>query len=310
MLVPWSARAFAPAPAPAPAPAEDPQTAQNTQAEPAPVEPQGSDDPSLAQFEQIRELVVEGEARFKQQDYVGAIEPWQQAYELLTLCERVQLFVPLASAHWRAYQTDLNQEHLRQAKAMFDRGLESVGVMDEWTRRDAQAQLAEVEAEIDRLQAARLQQEQEQAARDAVEQERQRERERQQRAQAVEREAQLQRTQRRIRISMGIGAASVGLGIGSLSAMVVGLRLGANTERAGAASADDPNSTYEARQDLLDQGENFNRMAWTTGIIGGALVAAGTTLLVVNTIRRRRLPRQPQTQARLAPRLYSMEVRF
>lgn len=294
---------LAPGPALAIAPAEDPQPAQDTPVESLPAdEPEG---PTDAHFARIRELIIEGEARFKNQDYAGAIEPWQQAYELLTLCERVQLFVPLASAHWRAYQTDPNEEHLRQAKAMFDRGLESVGIMDERTRRDAQAQLVEVEAEIDRLEAERAQREREQAARDAVEQERLRLRRRQQQQDAAKREAEIERAHRRIRIAIGIGGGTIGLGGASLGAMTVALSLGAQIERRGADSMAD---AYEERQALLTRGEAYNRMAWATGAVGSALVLAGTTVLVVSMLRRRQLPRQ--TRARLAPSMHGMEVRF
>ncbi len=278
--------------------------------EPEPLEPEEEalldDEPSLEMqepeyFARVRELIAQGEVMFEVQDYVGAIEPWQKAYDMLTLCERGQLFVPLAIAHWRAYEVDRDEVHLRRAKAMFDRGLESVGNVDERTRRDALAQLSDVEAELDRLAKERAAQERERAARAAVEEERQR-------REAAEYEALYARSRRRFGTAMGIGGTATILGGLSLGAMAINLAVGARIEREGEESAADPNSSPMDRQALRVQGERVNQAARVTGIIGSTLVLVGVTAFVGGVLQRRGFRRR--TQARITPSWRGMEVRF
>ncbi len=250
---------------------------------------------------QVRTLIAEGEVMFTEQDYVGAIEPWQQAYDMLTLCERGQLFVPLAIAHWRAYQVDQDEEHLLQAKAMFDRGLESVGNTDERTRRDAMAQLAEVEAELERREAERAQQQRQRAAREAIEQD-------QRRRKQAEQEALLDRSRRRFGLAMGVGGTAATLGLISLAVMTSQLVNGIRLEQSGEDSKANPESTPMARQEIRRQGEQANGAAQVTGTIGVTLVLVGATAFIVGVLQRQRSQRR--LKARLRPGLNGVEVRF
>lgn len=259
------------------------------------------EDQESERFARTAELFSQGMERFEREDYAGAIDLWQQAYDLVTLRDRINLFVPLGHAHWRAYQTDGDQEHLRQAQKMFERGVEALGAWEHHTRRDVEVELNAVEAELARLKAKREKQQRDQAVREAVE----RERRRQRRDELAKRKADEER--RRFRLSLGVGGAATGLGVISLTAMTAGLGLGARVNRLGAESVAKGGSP-EDRQTLRVKGMAYNRTAWTAGAVGSALMVTGATVLVL-VVRQHRKFRDKQ-QARLGSSRHRLEVRF
>ncbi|MEM9456145.1 MAG: hypothetical protein AAGF11_18325 [Myxococcota bacterium] len=251
-----------------------------------------------------RELFGQGQAKFEVGDHPGAIESWQEAYDLLPLCKRSQLFAPLGSAYWSAYHGSGNEEHLQRAKTMYTYNLDSIGVNNQQARADTQAQLAEIEAELRRREAERLEQARRKAAAEALAAERARQQQREQ----AERKARAQAERRRFRLSMILGGSSAGLGVVSLSMMTAGLALGARVERDGETLALDPNPRRHELRDLIGPGTTYNRLAWASGAAGGVLVVSGLTVMVVSLVQHRRF--ETRTQERVTASVRGLEVRF
>lgn len=264
------------------------------------------------------DLYDQGKRAYGAGDFVGAIEPWQKLYDTVPLLNRVDLFNKLGRAHWEAYQTDHDEEHLVQAQAMFERNLEAT-YGDAQAERDTREVLDKVDAELKHLQETRAQQEREDTARRAVEEEqaRQRRREqaerqarREQERERAERQARLDQKRRRFGVYAKAGGSVAGLGVASLVTAAVGMGLGAKVDRDGVELMATPDARPEEFQDLLRSGRAYNRLAVATTAIGGALVISGATMVVVAAVRLRRAEAEGSARARVVPSLAGMEVRF
>lgn len=249
------------------------------------------------------ELYQEGKGLYDAKDFESAIGPWQELYDSVPLCERVPLFVQLGNAHWEAYRTDLNEEHLRQAKAMFERNLEAVTGNEE-ARHYAQERLDEVETELQRLEDARKRRERAEAERAAIA----RENARREQEEQKRRQARLDDERRRSGLHVRVGGSVVALGAVSLATSAISMGLGASVDREGARLFDNPNAQPEEFLDLRRRGKTYNRVAIATGALGGALVLSGATVIVVAALRLRKA--KHQAHARLGTGQYGLEVRF
>ncbi|MEM9452591.1 MAG: hypothetical protein AAGF11_00330 [Myxococcota bacterium] len=276
--------------------------------------PSAPAEPDLEVRARARELFAQGQAKFELADYVGAIALWGQAYEMLPFSMRDQLHVPLANAHLEAYAADGDPRHLTQAQAMFEAHLEALDPTDREARANTEAELAKIDTELARLEAERAQRAREQIEQEAQVREQARsERERQAVQQAQRQEARRQarareQDRRRFRIFMGVGGGLAGLGVASLGTMAAGLSLGEGIDRQGADLMADPSGSTEQFQSLLQQGTTYNRLAIATGVLGGALLLSGTTLIVIAALRYR--PKSSGNKARLRLDLHRMEVQF
>ena len=115
--------------------------------------------------------------------------------------------------------------------------------------------------------------------------------------------------ERRFRLHAGAGGTLAGLGLVSLGTMAAGLALGDRVDQEGEGLlAADPSSPPEKFQSLRRQGTAYNRLAWATGAIGGALLISGTTVVIVAAVRRKL--GKKGIRARLYPGAQGLEVRF
>ncbi|MEM9454637.1 MAG: hypothetical protein AAGF11_10695 [Myxococcota bacterium] len=255
------------------------------------------------------ELYDRGSESYDAGDYAGAIEPWQELYDTIPLRDKTDLFTQLADAHWKAYQTDQEQEHLDQAKAMLERNLEHT-YGDEDAQRQTQEQLDAVEAELQRLEDARVQRKLEEAERTAVAREQARRRQ----EDLEQRKAKLDEKRRRFGVRVKVGGSLAGVGVASLVTAVVGMGLGEGVDRDGLAFDDDPDVSEEEVLVLERRGRAYNQLAVVTGAIGGALAISGVTVIVVASLRLRRatgeVQAQAPAQARVVPGILGVEVRF
>ena len=256
-----------------------------------------------------RELYADGDALFREEDYLGAIKAWKQV--LLLMPEmNAKVRAQLAHAHRRAYVGgDKDPEHLHEARTLFHDQLTSPG-LESTARADIEAELAGIKVDLDALAAAerRVQDEKERVQAAELEKIRQ--------EQIAIDQKELAKTeaehQRKIqKIYYGMGGSLVGLGGGSLTAMAIFLEGGARLDQMGQATANMTGVTDGSYQALLAEGEAKNRAALTTGVVGGVLVAAGGALLVVAAIRYRRVIRTLEKK-RMAvyPALGGLQVRF
>lgn len=212
------------------------------------------------------ELNGQGQEKFEAGDYAGAIEVWEEAIILLPESRRVRLAAPLAYAHARAYEVDGELDHLRAARELFTAHLDNLDASAQKVHEETTSELAAIEAEFARLEA---------------------ERDREIRAEeAALREQALAKAgaanDRRIRrFHNTVGGTLVGVGGVSMVMMTAGLAYGQSRDRIGAQYATDRNVPQSQYDTLLGQGIFANVAAWTTGVIGGALLVSGATLIIV-----------------------------
>lgn len=246
-----------------------------------------------------RDLHVRGEQCFGEGDYRGAIEAWTQVLVLMP-DKQADLRVPLAHAHRRAYAADEELEHLHAARALFTEQLAGLEVEDA-TRADIEAELAEIEAELAALDEAKAQA---QAQREeAIRQEQIR---LDQRALA---EAEVEHQRAIQKVYYGVGGSLVGLGIGSLAAMTGFLVGGAKLDREGSATANMIGVQEGYYEELLLEGQVYNRTALATGIVGGVLTLTGGALLTLAAVRHKRVLGRKE-QVTVYPTFGGVSVRF
>jgi hypothetical protein len=287
-----------------------------------PVEPTPTPvDEENQKIDRAQELFALGESTFHLGQYNSTIELWEEAYALLPTsmrAERAELQVSLADVHRRAHEKNPDPEHLRAAQRLYTDYLDAVDV-DDPARVEIEAELeavstelAELEAELARIELAAA------AAKAATESARA--------AGETEAEAALshykaERAEDQRRARVGIerkwitGGLLIGIGTVSVGTMVAGLALGADADRRGQEVAPErPVNTFDAAEQrrqltiLLRDGTTYNQIAWTSGIIGGALLISGTMLLVVATLQHERS--NTDRHVRLHPGPSGLEVRF
>lgn len=264
--------------------------------------PEDNRDPAL----EARQLFAEGSSKYELGDCQGAIEVWERAYELLPLELRGQLQVPLANAHVCAYEGDDDAEHLRRAQVLFGDYLGSLDAADEATRLEVESMLAQVNDTLAELEAAAVQRERELVEREAVA--------REEAAKAVviqqmqELDPWTDEQRRRFRALNGVGGSLIGMGGVGFGVMAVGLVLGESVDARGSQlTASDPYSEYAQ---LRDEGRRYNAMAATNGALGGALLVAGVSLIVVAAIERQQAKRELDESVRVRPNLTGLELKF
>ena len=192
---------------------------------------------------------------------------------------------------------------------MLERNLEHT-YGNEDAQRQTQEQLDAVEAELQRLEDARVQRRLQEAEHKAVAKEQARGRQ----EDLEERKAQLVEEQRRFGVRVKVGGSVAGLGVASLVMAVVGMGLGEGVNRDGLALEDKLDVSEEEVLVLERRGRAYNQLAVATGAIGGALVISGATVLIMAAVRFRRAKEQAQVpalaRARVAPGILGVEVRF
>ncbi len=148
--------------------------------------------------EQAKNFIRQGQEKFEQEDYLGAIELWQSAHDLLPVCEvslRDELYLYLGSAHRSAYELTKNEKHLRMALEMYSKHRDVLGSKYEYLRTQTEEEIVKIKAELETIEVAKIRVEREQAVREAVarEQENQRRREAQQQLKLQEQRAEIAR---------------------------------------------------------------------------------------------------------------------
>ena len=238
-----------------------------------------------------RDLYLRGNERFDAGDCQGAVDAWQQVVVLMP-DKQGELRVSLAHAHRCAYEEDLEPTHLSEAQSLFRAALDELGA-DEAGRSDIEQELAEIEAEQERLalEAARAE-----AAEDEAKLEKQR----------LEFEAKLAALEldKQKRIQTGYyagGGVLVALGAGGLAAMSAFLVRGAQLEQEGFDIAGMSNVADGIYAEQLQRGQRMNLGALVSGIAGGAFVAAGGALLVVARLRHQRVIEPAEGRVALVP---------
>lgn len=235
--------------------------------EPEVVETPPSDAPDPA-IERARKLYDKGRAKFETFDYIGAIDLWTEAYEMLPDEERyadirARLMFNLAAARLEAFDIDEKISHLRQAQRLMDIYVDSLGPGHE-------ADAAEAEQWQQRI-ADRL----EQAERSA----------------ALRRATPKKdvpppvdpRAAKRARTLTIAGASVLAVGVAGLAAMGGGLGWGAKIESDARKDADAmPSPTAGSFEKVLARGHAANGLAIAGAAIGGAAVITGVVLLAAS----------------------------
>ena len=263
--------------------------------EPASEEP-GNEVDALALF-------AEGQRKFELADYPGAIESWEQAYPLLDPAQRQELTAMLAEAHKLAYERgNADPEHLHRARDLLQDHLQTLDPGEVEARDSTQALLDELNDEIAVLEAeeeeheAEIEEAEVEAAKAEVTE------------QLKELDPWTDAERRRYRIYAGVGGSLVGLGVVFLETMTVAMVLGAQADQRGADAAAKNSSQV---QEIRKQGLAYNRLAWSTGVIGGAALVSGTALLVVAISQRQAaMDKLEKKMTRLRPTLGGLELRF
>ena len=240
------------------------------------------------------ELNGQGQEKFEAGDYDGAIEVWEEAIILLPEAKRVRLAAPLANAHAKAYEVDGELAHLRKAQELFTAHLENLDASNEKAREETQAELAAIEAEFARIEAER---DQKIRAEEGI-----------LREQALA-DAAADNNKRIRRIYNTVGGSLLGLGGASMVTLIVALAYGQSRDTLGDTYAVDvtiPQSQYDT---LLAQGKAANTAAVVTGVVGGALLVSGVTVVVVGALKyKQHRGKAARDQARVQP--YGLGFRF
>ena len=242
------------------------------------------------------QLNGDGQDLFEAGDYDGAIAVLEEAIILLPESKRVRLAAPLANAHARAYGVDGDLGHLRAARELYTAHLES---LDPSTQQKARGktedELAAIEAEFTRIETERDEKirGEEAALREVAVAE-------------VEHDSK-----RRIRrIHEAVGGSLLGLGGLSTIAMSVALWYGEDRDARGDQLALDANIAQSQYDTVLAQGTAANTAAWTTGVIGGALLVAGVTVTVIGELEYKPSAERDRAQARVRIRPRGLGFRF
>lgn len=284
-----------------------PQLARASQ-KPADASKQTDDDevcetePTLADARLMtgRDFYARAKALYDQQDYLGAAKAWEQVI-LLMPDKEADLRVQLAHAYHSAYAIDNNPEHLRKSKQLFEAQLAQLPAGDS-RRPELESVLANVQTKLDELEKAEAEA---QARRE--EQIRQEQIRLNQQALA---EAEAKHQRKIQKIYYGVGGSMTGTGVATLAAMTVFMVRGNQLDSAGLAESMkmDVAEGYYAEQ--LAKGINQNRAAWATGIVGGALTAAGASLLIVAGVREKKLKVKRGKQVAVSPALGGFRLEF
>jgi hypothetical protein len=215
--------------------------------------------------------------------------------------KEADLRVQLAHAQRGAYGVDGDPQHLQDAHALFGAQLNSLPP-DDPARADIEAELVEIEAELDALAEAeaKAQAEREEAIRQ--------EQIRLNQQLLAEAEAKHQRDVQKV--YFGAGGSLAGIGVGSLAAMTAFLVTGARLDREGQATSNSTGVTEGYYRDQLTHGISQNRAAWVTGIVGGVLTATGGSLLIVAGVRQKRGAGRVENKLAVTPTLGGVQLRF
>ncbi|MCA9682043.1 MAG: hypothetical protein KC457_07585 [Myxococcales bacterium] len=284
----------------APPPDESDSPGENTE-EPASEEP-ASEEPA-SEVDALA-LFAEGEHKFALADYPGAIESWEQAYPLLDPAQRQELTAMLAEAHKLAYERgNADPEHLHRARDLLQDHLQTLDPGEVEARFSTQALLDELNDEIAVLEAeeeereAEIEEAEVEAAKAEVTE------------QLKELDPWTDAERRRYRIYAGVGGSLVGLGVVFLETMTVAMVLGAQADQRGSDAAGKNNIGQV--QEIRRQGLAYNRLAWSSGVIGGAALISGTALIVVAISQRQAaMDKLEKKMTRLRPTLGGLELRF
>ena len=261
------------------------------------------EDPSAAALRRAGERFSEGQTRFDEHDYAGAIDAWSEALSILPEdpayeATREQLRYALAQAHIEAYRIDDDPGHLYRADRLLFDYLESLPE-DSENRGPVEQERARLAPMIAAVEAERAEHE------EALRQE-----EKAGRAEAAE-TAELEATRKRLaeresgaRALIASGGVALGLGAGALTLMAYALREGSVQSDRGQALADDPNASDAQLERVLRDGERADGLALTSGIMAGALILPGIGLMVGGIVLRRQARRDlDQLGLRVAPSL-------
>lgn len=123
-------------------------------------------EPGSAAFE-TREVFDRAATQYQTSDYAGAVESYTEAYRLSSEIDDAELrgsvqaaiLYNLARAHSKAYLLDKKPEHLRQQVDLLDKYLAQTADLKD--QQDARALLAEAQAELEAIEAARAEEEEE-----------------------------------------------------------------------------------------------------------------------------------------------------
>jgi tetratricopeptide (TPR) repeat protein len=255
-----------------------------------------------------RDLYARANKLFDDKDYLGAVNAWEQVL-LLMPDKEPELRVQLAHAHRGAYVATHDAQHLHAARRLFRAQLESLepGSVE---RTGLEAEVADIEAKLAALAQAEAQA---QADRDEAIRQTQIRLDHEALAKAEENHRlEIQRHHREVqKIYHGVGGSLTGLGVGTLAAMTAFLVQGARLDRDGQTLAASTGVDDDDYQDLLVKGAAQNRAAIATGVVGGVLMTAGISLLVVAAVRHKRGIWQSRTkQMAVLPTPGGLQLRF
>ncbi len=254
--------------APTAAPADELRSGPD--ADPA-AEPADAPDTAAA-LAQARALYEAGKAHFATADYLGAIEQWTAAFQLVpdeAEAARIKalLIYNIATARENAYDISGDLSHLRQAKVLMENYAASIPALygDGPEAEDERAKITQRLNDIAaRISAAERKQARAGGGRndDGPDD----------RDDAAGRGTAL----------IGSGAALLVVGVGGLAMMGGGLAMGKRANDLGGIAPDD----IAARRDQFDRGRTGNSLAIAGGVVGGLFAVTGAVLLGVGVSRR------------------------
>jgi tetratricopeptide (TPR) repeat protein len=239
----------------------------DSEAEPEP------EDPKMAR---ARELFDEGVARYTASDYGKAIDFWLEAYTLIpptfeNRLVKAELIYNIARAQQKWFEIDQDIQHLRQARESLGRYLEEIDEL--YPAEQVALERQKVEEQIAELDESIAEAEAEAARREAELAERMRPK--------FDEKADA-RDRKRNKAMIGSGSAFTVVGVGAVGALVAGIGMAGQAER---AVQDLPLAAdMDERQRQVAKGTSGNALIVLGSLAGGVLLAAGVPLLAIGLV--------------------------
>jgi tetratricopeptide (TPR) repeat protein len=232
-----------------------------------------AEDPNMLR---ARELFDSGVARYTASDYEGAIEFWLEAYALIppTFDNRLvkaELIYNVARAQQKWFEIDQDIKHLRQAREILGRYLDEVDEL--YPAEQVALERQKVEEQIADLDETITEAEAEAARREAELAERMRPK--------FDEKADA-RDRKRNKAMIGSGSAFTAIGLTAVGALVAGIAMAGQAER---AVEDLPlEADIDERQRQVAKGSSGNALIVLGSLAGGVFLAAGVPLLAIGLV--------------------------
>lgn len=225
-----------------------------------------------------KNLYRQGKAKFETMDYLGAIELWTNAYgEIPATSEysdiQARFLYNIARARMRAYAMDGDMLHLKQAKGLLERYLQTLGE-DSHGETQASTEVQQVKDILGQV-TSDLHAAEQAAVGKAKDEKNEQHLPPVQAVENIDRDHE-KKQGRKLLISGGV---LFGSSVGLFAAMTVGLLQGKKAERDGQSI--DQSIPASELADIHQRGQTANTLALATGIGGGILGVSGIVVMAV-----------------------------